>query len=174
MKSRRALLAGSVLAATAALSTAAVALPSTAGISGDDSLDAELLALRPVWLAGLAAYQAALEAHSPVEDRAMARYPAYPAHTDRSEEAARRTAEVKAERKVIAAEEGLHEAERLQNETEDADAAMVYRIAETPALTLAGILFKVEVAKNWDYNHSELVEAIMDDIKALGAHGMGS
>lgn len=160
--SRRAILAGT------AISAAAVASGTTICASAPTD-DAELLALRPLWVKGLQAYTAALDAKAVVEKRAFARYPAYPDRHDYSEQAHTLSRSVTAQRKQISEEEGMLAVNHLEETTAEADAEIVDRIAAMSARTMVGLRFKVEVSDDWNHDHPELVQSIMDDILAIEA-----
>ena len=146
------------------------AIPAAALPATERDLDHELLALRPIWLQTLAAFEAALETKSVIDERCFARYPAFPASEGWEGDYVAYCAEVEriqAVRDAIAAEEGSPAADELEETTSDANCEMVMRIAAIPARTLRGLAFKAEVSANWVHDHPELIDSLMADIVAM-------
>jgi hypothetical protein len=141
------------------------AAPASAAASFD--ADAKLLALRPRWLDAIAAHDAALDLHTPIEEAYFAAVPAWPSvdHPAYWEETAR-VARLRTEAAEVI---GVRNSEALSVAALDAFSTIVAEIAATPARTLAGLRFKVEASANEDHGHMELVDSVMADIAAFTA-----
>ena len=136
------------LVAAAPAAVVAATLPAlTAGAHPD----AELLALREPYERTLAGMDAVSPAHSRAEEAASAAMRAQP-DRDRDE---------------VEEEVGLDVAAELWEAAVDANSEVLDQIAEKPAFTLEGLLFKARVCARADY-HPDLANAIIDDLVAMG------
>ena len=127
-----------------------VRLPSEVGTNRD----AALLALRPQWLVTRAALH-----------RFFNHCLFVPEFSD--PDFTKKMQELQAIRDARAKAGGFDEFERREVDAPEADRAMVASIAEQPALTLAGIRFKVEVSFAHDHCHDVVVASIMNDLLVL-------
>ena len=66
----------------------------------------------------------------------------------------------------VSAESGVDDAKAAEGEALDAVMELQRRVAETPARTLAGLIFKARYAYDRDYD-PVILEAIVDDLLAL-------
>ena len=73
------------------------------------------------------------------------------------------------DRAEVEREVGFDVAEAEYESAVDANTEVLDQIAETPALTLEGLLFKACVCARADY-YPDLADAIIDDLVAMGGH----
>lgn len=131
--------------------------------------DAALLSLRPEWLRTRDAFEAALNIKGAIDAKIFSRSESYPdlkTFGESFKEYGDICASITARREALEAELG---GDKLEDETSNANIAVVEKIEMLPAHTLAGLLFKVEVSKDWSHGREEMIDSIMTDIIALAA-----
>ena len=131
--------------------------------------DAELLALRPIWIETRARFEAAVKALSQAEIRFYARCPELPDLNTFPGSYAEYRAVHQRVREIwdaLEIETGVVAAHKLEEQTSDEDSATVARIAAIPARTVEGIRFKREVLQDWDCQCDDLEQSITADLLA--------
>lgn len=137
---------------TGAGSIATLVAASATTLAQTESRDAALLALREPYKRTLAAIAAVSKPHSVAEDAYAALKAARP---DLDERRLRKAS-------------GLIPAERAWLRAVDANHKVILEIAERPAHTIAGVIFKAEVSEFDGNAEPGLMESIIADLVAMG------